>query len=77
MQEIKCPSCGSSNVEQIDTDKYQCPYCGRTFTSQEVNPQPSTFNNISNDSSEVDDNPGCLMNGLCFLIPLVVTTQHP
>lgn len=71
MQEIKCPSCESSNVEQIDTDKYQCPYCGRTFTSQEVNPQPSTFNNISNDSSEVDDNPGCLMNGLCFLIPLV------
>lgn len=44
MAEIKCPSCGSPNVEQVDTNKYQCPYCGKTF-SQEVavpqQPQPA------------------------------------
>lgn len=33
MSEVKCPSCGSPNVEQIDVDKYQCPYCGATFTA--------------------------------------------
>lgn len=33
MAEIKCPSCGSPNVEQIDVNKYQCPYCGNTFSS--------------------------------------------
>ena len=32
MADVKCPSCGSPNVEQIDVDKYQCPYCGATFT---------------------------------------------
>lgn len=26
-----CPSCGSPNIEQIDEDLYQCPYCGKTF----------------------------------------------
>lgn len=31
MAEIKCPSCGSPNVEQVDAGKYQCPYCGTTF----------------------------------------------
>lgn len=36
MAEIKCPSCGSPNVEQIDTDKYQCPYCGKTFSSTPI-----------------------------------------
>jgi len=36
MANIKCPSCGSPNVEQIDTDKYQCPYCGKTFSSTPI-----------------------------------------
>lgn len=31
MEDVKCPSCGSPNVEQIDVNKYQCPYCGATF----------------------------------------------
>ncbi|MCH5175977.1 MAG: NINE protein [Prevotellaceae bacterium] len=39
MAEIKCPACGSPNVEQIGTNKYQCPYCGKTF-SPEVAPAP-------------------------------------
>ncbi len=37
MAEVKCPSCGSPNVEQIDVDKYQCPYCGATFTASVQN----------------------------------------
>lgn len=83
MQEIKCPSCGSPNVERIDTDKYQCPYCGHTFTvRKEVEaapiprqPQPRfqqpQVNNTQDYLADFDDEPGCLMNGLCFLIPLV------
>ena len=73
MTNLKCPSCGSPNVEQIDTNKYQCPYCGKTFTSSEAShsqlanqPQVSNIQN-----SSVDDKPGCLMNGICFIIPLV------
>lgn len=75
MAEIKCPSCGSPNVEQIDMDKYQCPYCGKTFTTRSVvtsqQPQQLVFNNIQTSVPNVDDNPGCLMNGLCFIIPIV------
>jgi uncharacterized membrane protein YvbJ len=73
MANIKCPSCGSPNVEQIDVNKYQCPYCGRTFTTQEVAPvqQPPQFDDPQQFTPEVDDNPGCLMNGVCFLIPIV------
>ncbi len=33
MTELKCPSCGAPNVEQVDEGKYQCPYCGKTFTN--------------------------------------------
>jgi len=80
MAEIKCPSCGSPNVEQIDTDKYQCPYCGKTFTTRPVAtaqyPQQPVFNNAQNFTPDVDDNPGCLMNGLCFLFPLVGITMY-
>ena len=75
MAEIKCPSCGSPNVEQIDVDKYQCPYCGQTFITRTIataqQPQQPVFNNAQNFTPDVDDNPGCLMNGLCFIIPLV------
>lgn len=73
MENIKCPSCGSLHVEKIDTDKYQCPYCGKIFSTIQVvspqQPQQQVFNNVQ--KSKIDDNPGCLMNGLCFLIPLV------
>lgn len=75
MAQIQCPSCGSPNVEQIDTNKYQCPYCGKTFfTQQAVTPPPSQqpYININqNFTPAVNDNPGCLMNGLCFCIPLL------
>lgn len=33
MKDLICPSCSSPNVEQIDTDRYQCPYCGEIFSS--------------------------------------------
>ena len=44
MAEIKCPSCGSPNVEQIDTDKYQCPYCGNSFSTSSLTPAAKTIN---------------------------------
>ena len=31
MTNIKCPSCGAPNVEQVEEGKYQCPYCGSEF----------------------------------------------
>jgi TM2 domain-containing membrane protein YozV len=31
MEDIKCPSCGSPNVDQIDWNRYQCPYCSHIF----------------------------------------------
>ena len=72
MENLKCPSCGSPNVEQIDANKYQCPYCGKTFTTRDVttSQQPQS-NYVQNSTSDVEDKPGCLMNGLCFLIPLL------
>lgn len=36
MAEIKCPSCGSPNIEQIEADKYQCPYCGTSFSYRDA-----------------------------------------
>lgn len=32
MVNVKCPACGSSKVEQIGDNKYQCPYCGTAFS---------------------------------------------
>lgn len=53
---MKCPSCGSLNVEQIDFKKYQCPYCGTTFSEQEehkTNPKTCTIeNNVESKKNE-------------------------
>ncbi len=71
MSDFKCPSCGSPNVEKIDADKYQCPYCGKTFTYREAVSQiPQGQPSPVFQPDQVDDNPGCLMNGLSFLIPI-------
>ncbi|MBQ0074345.1 MAG: hypothetical protein KBT34_09115 [Prevotella sp.] len=71
MAEIKCPSCGSPNVEQIDADKYQCPYCGKSFSYRDtvVSQQPQQTHVFEPEA--IDDNPGCFMNGLCFCLPVV------
>ena len=72
MEEIKCPSCGSPNVEQIDVNGFQCPYCGKSFTTHGVTTsQKSQFDYVQNSTSDIEDKPGCLINGLCFLIPLL------
>lgn len=72
MSEVKCPSCGSPNVEQIDTDKYQCPYCGKEFNHHAApQPQMSGPSYTPFPEDNVDDKPGCFMNGLCFLFPIV------
>lgn len=67
MENIKCPQCGSTNVEQVDVNRYQCPYCGTTFNGVVSQPQYATSNQFA---SNPDDNPGCWMNGLSFLIPI-------
>lgn len=35
MSTLKCPQCGSPNVVQVDVNRYECPYCGKTFNMQE------------------------------------------
>lgn len=29
---IKCPQCGAVNVDKVGHEKFQCPYCGYSFT---------------------------------------------
>ena len=36
MDNLRCPQCESPNVVQVDTDRYECPYCGKTFNRQEA-----------------------------------------
>ena len=82
MTNVKCPNCGSPNVEQIDANRFQCPYCGTTFNAapqqpafqqQPVYQQPQQAYGPQQQQTVryVNDNPGCLMNGLCFLVPIV------
>lgn len=72
---MKCPSCGASNLVQIDMDKYQCPYCGKTSSIREVSipqqAQQPVFDNVDNFTFEEDDTPKVWMNILCLLIPIV------
>ena len=71
MANIKCPSCGSPNIEQIDVDKYQCPYCGKSFSYRDtvVSQQPQQTQVF--EPEPIDDNPSFWMNVLCFCVPFV------
>lgn len=73
MSNIKCPSCGSPNVEQIDTNKYACPYCGTTFNTTPTEVQYSQQPEIeeSDIEDEIDDSPSVIISILCFLVPFV------
>jgi ribosomal protein L7/L12 len=31
METLKCPSCGSSDINQLGPAEYKCPYCGTSF----------------------------------------------
>jgi len=31
LRELKCPLCGSKNLEELDEDKYRCRFCGLRF----------------------------------------------
>lgn len=59
---VTCPECN----QEVSSSANTCPHCGYKINSGSVN----TLNS-SNFNLGVDDNPGCLMNGLCFLIPIV------
>ena len=66
-----CPSCGSPNIEQIDEDEYQCPYCGKTFNNHNtVAPQQTQQAYMYNGNVTDDDVPTTGLNVLSFLIPL-------
>lgn len=65
-----CPSCGSPNIEQIDEDLYQCPYCGKTFNNQNtIAPQQAQQTYMYNAAGDADI-PTTGMNVLSFIIPL-------
>lgn len=65
-----CPSCGSPNIEQIDEDEYQCPYCGKTFSNKNtVAPQQAQQAYMYNAEAN-DDIPNPWANFLSFLLPL-------
>lgn len=50
MTNTKCPSCGSPNVEKIDNDRYQCPYCGTIFSESKLPKE-----NINSEYSQKED----------------------
>lgn len=50
-----CPSCGSPNVELIERNKYQCPYCGTTFSGNNASTVPPTPLTDVNDESNTDE----------------------
>lgn len=55
MADVFCPSCGSPNVEQIDVDKYACPYCGTTFTSSGIIDPPIYENEAEQSENNIDE----------------------
>ena len=71
MENIQCPSCGSPNVEQIDANRYQCPYCGEIFSAHQVaaRRQPQYVQQ----PNELEDKPkaGTVAIIISFLIPIV------
>lgn len=54
MTNIKCPSCGAPNVEQVDESKYQCPYCGAEF-NYPSNEKTSVFTNGEATNDEIQE----------------------
>jgi len=60
MNKPVCPSCGSPNVELIERNKYQCPYCGTTFSDNSaspVPPVPPTEVNAESNTETEDETP--------------------
>jgi len=70
MAKIKCPSCGSPNVEQIDTNKYQCPYCGSEFSPQKESTTNSQESIVSEEINDGDNSFG-IYNVIGWLFYLV------
>jgi ribosomal protein L7/L12 len=40
METLRCPSCGSTEINQVGYPEYQCAYCGTRFVTQNA---PSGF----------------------------------
>lgn len=74
MEEIKCPSCGSPNVELIDRNKYQCPYCGTTFSkniAEPVPPIPPSEINVDNNTEIEDETPTNIYSVIGWIFYLI------
>ncbi len=78
-----CPSCGSPNVEQIDVDKYQCPYCGKTFSfrdsvisQQAQQNQESESKPTKNKGKIVMKNLGCLVGTVLFCTGMFISSYQ-
>lgn len=52
MANVCCPKCGAKNTEEIDVGKYECPYCGHSFTLQEQ--KDNCSNNVSAYNAEIN-----------------------
>lgn len=68
---MRCPSCDSPNLVQIETNKYQCPYCGKTIDADSATLTSSDSKNNEAETDEIiDDTSGEVnnTNGLLYLI---------
>ena len=70
MEDIKCPSCGSPNVDQVDWNRFQCPYCGHTFISEKsaFSQTPQQFSSQPNSQSPFDTAKVCGKNRITAAI---------
>lgn len=67
MDNLRCPQCESPNVVQVDTDRYECPYCGKTFNRQEaLAAQHATTQKIENQKKK-NERSGKLITTLTIL----------
>ncbi len=71
MNKPVCPSCGSPNVEQIDTDKYQCPYCGKTFSENTAPPIPPTQECKESKTENAEEIPNNIYRKIAIIFYLI------
>lgn len=67
MENLKCPQCGSPNVVQIDADRYECPYCGKTFNQQEALAAQHATTQIIENQKKKNERSGKLITTLTIL----------
>ena len=77
MENVTCPGCGGQKATKISANEYRCEYCGHVFSvapqrfEQPASQPQQKYQPAPEVNKSGDDKPGCFMNGLCFLIPLL------